>query len=763
MSAAAQSHQEQLAAALGSVRVRLCAELEKSAAGASECAAPVARRTRRAAPWLCWAAGLLALAAGWLWPKFAGEEAAAAACVTGTFFALGSVIAGACLLPGSASVPVPAAQGSVRSDGSNGSDGSDGSDGSVSLLSDPLAAFSADAPLLLVRQRFALSDFEARVLLLCAAAELDPGIPELLRRLQDGALRQPTFSLAQRLFPDHAWDSLSENRPLLHWLMLEVRQQDGRPLAQSPLRIDDGLLQYLIGNPAPDARLAPYHIPFPPEARADMLSPTQLRAAGDLAEGIAASAADGTVPVALLTGQFPLAQQMTALAIVASTSANPSKLLRIPLSLLPADARDSEHLSRLWAREAMLHGLALYVEADDVADTQLRALTRRFFVAEKTLYFLASREPVGSIPRAAVSLKVQRPNADEQQEAWFSACASVQLDLHPADAMCLADQFHLDLPSIVSAVTAAQGIKFPDSPALRRHLQLSVRQENRTSLDLLAQRIEPRAGMDDLVLPAREKDHLRKYIAHVELRRLVFSEWGMGGRSERGQGTAALFSGESGTGKTLAAEVIAAALGLDLYRIDLSAVVDKYIGETEKNLRRIFDAADSGGVILFFDEADALFGKRSEVKDSHDRYANIQINYLLQRLETYRGPAILATNLGRSMDHAFLRRLRFIVRFPQPGRDERRQIWEKSLAPLRDDLFAPDRPVLALTPADYQAIAAANLSGGEIRNAAIAAAFLAATAGRPVTRLTVEEAIRDESLKAGRPATTASTPNGSHA
>jgi AAA+ superfamily predicted ATPase len=741
MSTAGRSHHEQLAAALACVRGRLAAELPGDCAAAP---ASAACPRRRALPWLCWGAAAIALAAGWLWPHFAGEHGAAAARVTGTFFALGSIVAGAVL-------PRPAAPaGPVLSDQSNKSDSSD--------KSDPLTAFTEDAPLLQVRSRFSLSEFETRVLLLCAAAELDPAIPELLRRLQDGALRQPTFALAQRLFPDHAWDTLSENRPLLHWIMVEARQQDGRPLAQSPLRIDDGLLQYLIGNPAPDARLAPYHISFPPQARPDLLSAQQDAAAGELHAHIAAAAGSGDVPVAVLSGPFPLAQQMIALAVVAASGGSPAKLLRIPVSLLPAEPRDSENISRLWAREAILHGLALYLENDDTPEAHLRAVLRRFFLSPRTLYFFAAREPAGGIPRDHVALKAARPAAEEQQEAWFSACASLLLALSADDAMCLADQFHLDLPSIAAAVASAQGMLFADSAALRRHLQLTVRAENRSALDLLAQRIEPRADMDDLVLPVREKEQLRKFIAHVEKRRLVFSEWGMGGKSDRGQGTAALFSGESGTGKTLAAEVIAAALGLDLYRIDLSAVVDKYIGETEKNLRRIFDAAESGGVILFFDEADALFGKRSEVKDSHDRYANIQINYLLQRLETYRGPAVLATNLGRSMDHAFLRRLRFIVRFPQPGRDERRAIWEKSLAPLRDDFFPPPQPdgapqaVLALTPADFHTIAAANLSGGEIRNAAIAAAFLAATARTPVTRTTVEEAIRDESHKAGRPA-----------
>lgn len=758
MSAADQSHQGQLSAALSCVRERLCAVLpaEPAPSPAPPCAAPApAARSGPGAPLVCILTGAVALAAGWLWPYFAGEPGTAAARVAGTLFALGSVIVAALVREPAAAVPADLSWQPDKREVLVAPP--------AGRAADPLGCFTGEAPLLQVQERFGLSDFETRVLLLCAAAELDPAIPELLRRLQDGVLRQPTFALASRLYPDHAWDSLSENRPLLYWLMVEVRQQDGRPLAQSPLRIDDGLLQYLLSNPAPDARLAPYHIPFPPEARGGVLSGTQYMAASGLADRIAASAGGGLVPVALLSGPFLLAQQMTALNAVASTGANPAKLLRVPVSLLPADPRDSENISRLWAREAILHGLALYLENDDAGETQLRGVIRRFFLSPRTLYFLASRESPGGIPRTTVALRVERPPAAEQQEVWLRSTGAFSPALSEADAMCLADQFHLDLPAILAAVASAEDMEFENSLALRRHLQFAVRRENRGALDLLAQRIEPRAAMSDLVLPAREKDQLRKFISHVELRRLVFNDWGMGGKSERGQGTSALFSGESGTGKTLAAEVIAATLGLDLYRIDLSAVVDKYIGETEKNLRRIFDAAESGGVILFFDEADALFGKRSEVKDSHDRYANIQINYLLQRLETYRGPAILATNLGRSMDHAFMRRLRFIVRFPQPGREERRLIWEKSLTPLRDEFFAPERPVFALSPADFNIIAAANLSGGEIRNAAIAAAFLAATAGKPVTRAIVEEAIRDESLKAGRPATAGATSNGSHA
>jgi SpoVK/Ycf46/Vps4 family AAA+-type ATPase len=210
----------------------------------------------------------------------------------------------------------------------------------------------------------------------------------------------------------------------------------------------------------------------------------------------------------------------------------------------------------------------------------------------------------------------------------------------------------------------------------------------------------------------------------------------------RGLGISALFSGESGTGKTMAAEVIANDLELDLYCIDLSAVVSKYIGETEKNLRRVFDAAEESGAIIFFDEADALFGKRSEIKDSHDRYANIEINYLLQRMESYRGVAILASNMKSALDKAFVRRLRFIVDFPFPGPEERRVIWQKifpAATPLSDDF-------------DCGRLARLNLAGGNIHSVAINAAFLAARADSPVTMPLVLRAARDEFRKLERPA-----------
>lgn len=242
----------------------------------------------------------------------------------------------------------------------------------------------------------------------------------------------------------------------------------------------------------------------------------------------------------------------------------------------------------------------------------------------------------------------------------------------------------------------------------------------RSRLETLAQRIESTANWDNLVLPESQRQMLRDIAANVRQRSTVYETWGFA-RDTRGLGISALFVGASGTGKTMAAEVIANELQLDLYRIDLSSVVSKYIGETEKNLRRVFDAAETGGSILLFDEADALFGKRSEVKDSHDRYANIEVSYLLQRMEAYRGLAILTTNLKSALDTAFLRRIRFVVQFPFPDATQRKEIWRR--------IFPAKTPTEGL---DFDKLARLNVPGGNIRNIALNAAFLAADAGESV-------------------------------
>jgi SpoVK/Ycf46/Vps4 family AAA+-type ATPase len=275
-----------------------------------------------------------------------------------------------------------------------------------------------------------------------------------------------------------------------------------------------------------------------------------------------------------------------------------------------------------------------------------------------------------------------------------------------------------------------------------QHLWDACRMQARPRLDNLAQRIEPAAGWDDLVLPEPQRSTLREIASHVRNRATVYESWGFGSQGARGLGISALFAGASGTGKTMAAEVLAGELRLDLYRIDLSAVVSKYIGETEKNLRRVFDAAEEGGVILLFDEADALFGKRSEVKDSHDRYANIEVSYLLQRMEAYRGLAILTTNMKQALDTAFLRRIRFIVQFPFPDAAQRARIWNR--------IFPATTPTDGL---DAGKLSRLNVAGGHIRNIALGAAFVAADASEPVRMHHVLRAARSEYAKLEKPLT----------
>jgi SpoVK/Ycf46/Vps4 family AAA+-type ATPase len=244
------------------------------------------------------------------------------------------------------------------------------------------------------------------------------------------------------------------------------------------------------------------------------------------------------------------------------------------------------------------------------------------------------------------------------------------------------------------------------------------------------------------VLPEHQRQILREIAAHVRQRTTVYERWGFGSRGMRGLGISAMFAGPSGTGKTMAAEVLANELHLDLYHIDLSQIVSKYIGETEKNLARVFDAAEEGGAILLFDEADALFGKRSEVKDSHDRYANVEVSYLLQRMESYRGLAILTTNMKQALDTAFLRRLRFVVQFPFPESGQRADIWRKA--------FPARTPVQDL---DIDKLARLNIAGGNIRNIALTGAFLAAEEGSPVRMKHLYRAAKSEYAKLEKPLT----------
>ena len=340
-------------------------------------------------------------------------------------------------------------------------------------------------------------------------------------------------------------------------------------------------------------------------------------------------------------------------------------------------------------------------------------------------------------------MPVERPTPLEQAEAWQGVLPWEGTRLPEGLPVRLAGQFNLNLPAINSIAERCLLENAPGDPGFdyAHAFWDTARVSTRPRMESLAQRIDVRGGWRDLVLPDAQRRQLYAITRQVRHRLEVYDEMGFRQRMNRGLGISVLFSGPSGTGKSMAAEVIAAHLCLDLYRIDLSAMVSKYIGETEKNLRRVFDTAESSGAILFFDEADALFGKRSEVKDSHDRYANIEVAYLLQRMESYAGLAILATNMKTTLDSAFLRRLRFIVNFPFPSPADRRRIWQRIFPPgvVRRDL-------------DYDRLAQLDLAGGAILNVALNAAFLAAARGsQEVTMPLVLQAARDELVKLQKP------------
>ncbi len=416
--------------------------------------------------------------------------------------------------------------------------------------------------------------------------------------------------------------------------------------------------------------------------------------------------------------------------------------------MLPTQPEDLQRLMQLWQREAILSQSALLLDCDAVGAGEYSKEGALLHLTEylRTPLILISRHRRVGRQRPLITFEVGYPTSQEQRLLWQSALSPV-LPVLEDHIDVLVSQFNLNAPMIRATSTRVLGqsdqiLEHPNGSrswqgdTLKISLWQACRSQARPRLEDLAQRIQSRSTWSDLVLPQAEMQVLHEITAHVRQRAKVYEQWGFAQRSSRGLGISALFAGGSGTGKTLAAEVIAQELGLDLYRIDLSTVISKYVGETEKNLGRVFDAAEMGGVVLLFDEADALFGKRSDVKDAQDRYANIEVGYLLQRMEAYRGLAVLTTNLKDSIDTAFLRRIRFSVRFPFPDQTQRTEIWRR--------VFPPQTPTQGLVP---EKLARLNVSGGNIRNIALNAAFLAADDGEPVQMRHLLAAARSEYLK----------------
>lgn len=594
------------------------------------------------------------------------------------------------------------------------------------------AGCEVDTALESICEHLGLSGFERDVLVMCAGVEFVPAFGRWVRDTAGRADGLPTFEMALSALPGADWSATGPQAPLRRWKLVEA--DSTKSLTRGSLRVDERILHFLAGDDVIDARLEPLveHVELPAT-----LSESHRQLAEEVAGSFRSASADQRFPVAQLCGRSPASRRQVAGVAAAMLGC---RLYRIKARDIGPDAGGQHELAVLWDRETLLAQRALLVEVQDGERAERQALAA-FLDRLASPTFVSAREAVSLRGGRSRRWEVGRLSSDEQRQLWQRSLGPLAGRLNgQLDQIIGHFELHADAIETAGAAVRRQvGVAGAEVDELADELWQACVRRGRPQLDELAHRIDPRAGWDDLVLPEHHKDVLRTIAAHVRGRMTVYEQWGFAEKSSRGLGIAAIFAGASGTGKTMAAEVLAGELALDLYRIDLSSVVSKYIGETEKNLRRIFDAAEGVGAILLFDEADALFGKRSDVKDSHDRYANLEVSYLLQRMEAYRGLAILTTNLKDAIDSAFSRRVRFVLDFPFPGTQQRAEIWRR--------VFPDDTPTEQVDP---RRLASLNVTGGNIRNIALNAAFLAADDDQPVRMDHLIRAARAEYSKLGK-------------
>ena len=582
-----------------------------------------------------------------------------------------------------------------------------------------------DVRLQAAAERLGLDLLEAAALGLAAAPELDPRYGRLYGYLHDDLARGLTtprllgaLLAGEGVAPADVMACLAEDAPLLRRGALRfVEAGPAAPAADRPLKVADRLAAFLLGT-----RLAP---------------------------GAAAAQLRRIDPGGVDPGR---ADEVARIAEVHTARSH------LPLLVAGPDA------PALLAR-ALGCGLALLavsdtVRAEAIADAELAcALEDRVLVLDRIDHLApADREPVrdalATLPRAPIlcaawrdaarlfgdravlTVAVRGPSFGERTAAWRALSGA-------EDVTDVSAKFRLSIAQIAEAAAVARlaARRRGDGAPMPEDLDHGAREASSSRLGDLAQRLQPDFTWDDLVMPDRQLDALHSISSYLRHRDQVLSEWGFERRVARNQGLKILFAGESGTGKTMAAQVLAGDLGLEIFQVDLATIVSKYVGETEKNLSRIFAAAEGSNAILFFDEADALFGKRSEVSDAHDRYANIEVAYLLQRMDAYAGAVILATNYRRNIDDAFMRRLDFVIDFPFPELRDRERLW-RALIPAEAPLARG---------ADFALLATRfKLSGGAIRNCTLAAAFLAAEEGGEITMSQLVRAVGVEYGKQGR-------------
>ncbi|MFE3518262.1 ATP-binding protein [Streptomyces sp. NPDC059166] len=591
-------------------------------------------------------------------------------------------------------------------------------------------------------RRFGLSPLDLDLLLVALLPDVDARFERLYGYLNDDLTRRrPTVALALELCGLGAAATarfrLAAGAPLTAGGLVEVTERERPPLSRV-LVVPDRVTAHLLGDGRPDAALAGVL----GEARED---PT---AEGAEVRAVAAAAGNGTGLVHL-RGR---GGDLEGLAVAALDAAGTPPLV-LDAAALARRSADVPELARVTAREARLTGAGVVLGPLEALPPEPaeRARTLRETSAALLGIPLITHGAGGWDPEwgahTPVTFTVPAPSPDRQAARWRHALARAAGTGPGAtgdpDALARAVAAHrLDSGQVRRAAeVAVRTATLEDRQVSAQDLRTAVRAQNGAGLDRLARRVEPAVGWDDLVLPPATGRRLRELALRARHREQVLGRWGMRPGGGRGRGVIALFAGESGTGKTMSAEVVAADLGMDLYVVDLSTVVDKYVGETEKNLERIFTEASAVNAVLLFDEADAIFGKRAEVKDAHDRHANIESAYLLQRMESFDGIAVLTTNLRANLDEAFTRRIDVIADFPVPDAGHRLALWDRCLGPRiprADDLdlgFCADRFELA---------------GGSIRACAVTAAYLAAESGTPLTMRQLVTAVAQEYRKLGR-------------
>lgn len=634
-------------------------------------------------------------------------------------------------------------------------------------------AFSADiiqenSRLAWLQQTFDLSDFDIAIIAIALAPELDRRYERLYAYLQDDVrCKRPTVDLALNLLCTSALEKLtrrvhfSADAPLIRHSLLHLfadSNQTQPPLLARNIKLDRQVIQLLLEETGLDDRLVSFCQLITPKIEFEVL-PFKSNIKEGLISLVTANWQENKPTNLYFQGEDISGKRHAVEAIASSLEVG---LLIANLEKIVDTKTGVESQLKLLLREALFKKSLLYIE--DLAVWQTK---------ENTLFYQSLLNQLASYPKITILSGIENwvngsskgmeiitvpfpmPDFEQRRFYWKNYLQAAGISLDERELESLSDRFRFTSQQISTAVaTAANQVRWQQAvseiPEPKFDLQNAVKLANlfaaarglsAQDLSTLSQQVQPKYSWDDLVLPPNQKTQLREICNQVKHQYLVWEKWGFESKFSLGIGLNVMFSGTPGTGKTMAAEIIARELQLDLYKIDLSQVVNKYIGETEKNLNRIFTAASNANAILLFDEADALFGKRSEVKDAHDRYANLEISYLLQKMEEYEGLAILTTNLRNNMDDAFVRRLRFIIEFPFPSEKQRYQIWQQIFPKS-----APCSPEIDLN------LLARNFefSGANIRNIALTAAFLAADDRHQIEMVHLMQAVRREYQKMGK-------------